>query len=66
VDILVDRLNRIFADSELGGTKVGLEHPVRIMGVINLSPESFYKGSIATSVEKAYDVATDMVEAGQI
>ncbi|NHK32329.1 MAG: dihydropteroate synthase [Asgard group archaeon] len=28
--------------------KIGPKEPVRIMGVINLSPESFYKGSIKT------------------
>ncbi len=57
-------MNQIFADTELGGVKVGLKHPVRIMGVINLSPESFYKRSVVTSVKKAYDVATNMVESG--
>lgn len=33
---------------ELEGMKIGPKEPVRIMGVINLSPESFYKGSIKT------------------
>jgi dihydropteroate synthase len=30
----------------LGGVAVGDVHPVRVMLAINLSPESFYKGSI--------------------
>lgn len=33
---------------EIDGLKIGSEKPVRIMGVINLSPESFYEGSIKT------------------
>ncbi len=32
----------------LGGLKVGDLYPVRLMGIINLSAESFYKGSVAT------------------
>ena len=45
----------------LGGTRIlvivedlhiGPEHPVRIMGVINLSPESFYKGSTAKTADE--------------
>ncbi|AAL64549.1 dihydropteroate synthase [Pyrobaculum aerophilum] len=31
----------------LGGVPVGDEYPVRIMAVLNLSPESFYKESVA-------------------
>ena len=36
--------------------KIGSEQPVRVMGVINLSPESFYKGSVATSDEQLIDM----------
>ncbi len=54
----------IFSTSDLGGIKVGLDFPVRLMGVINLSPESFYKGSVVKDVKKAYEVAVEMVEAG--
>lgn len=32
--------------SNLGGLRIGVRYPVRIMGVINISPESFYKGSV--------------------
>jgi dihydropteroate synthase len=32
--------------ANLAGIKVGDGQPVRIMGVINVSPESFYKGSV--------------------
>ncbi|MCP8321692.1 MAG: dihydropteroate synthase, partial [archaeon] len=35
--------------SELDRVKIGDEHPVRIIGVINVSPESFYKGSVRTT-----------------
>ena len=34
--------------SKLGSVSVGGSNPVRIMGILNLSPESFFKKSIAT------------------
>jgi dihydropteroate synthase len=37
---------------DIEGLQIGPEQPVRIMGVINLSPESFYKGTIAKTPEK--------------
>ncbi len=33
-------------EANLAGVPVGGRHPVRIMGVINLSPESFFKNSV--------------------
>jgi len=41
--------------TNLAGLKVGAGFPVRIMGVINVSPESFYKGSVQTrkTIQKA-------------
>ena len=50
--------------SIIGGVKVGLDQPVRVMGVINLSPESFYRGSIARSVDEAFRMAVSMVDEG--
>jgi dihydropteroate synthase len=35
--------------NKLGSTKVGGTNPVRIMGIINASPESFYKKSVKKS-----------------
>lgn len=43
---------------------MGLGEPVKVMGAINLSPESFYKGSVASSVEEALAVAERMIEGG--
>lgn len=37
--------------SKLGSISVGCSNPVRIMGILNLSPESFFKNSIATDKE---------------
>ena len=37
--------------SKLGSVSVGGSNPVRIMGILNLSPESFYKKSITTNKE---------------
>ena len=36
---------------DIGGLLVGPSEPVRVMSVINLSPESFYKGAVADSIE---------------
>lgn len=52
---------RIFG--RLGRVEVGDGLPVRIMGVINVSPESFYKGSVVLP-EKAGEVASAMAEEG--
>ena len=35
--------------SQLAGLEVGDGVPVRIMGVLNVSPESFYQGSVHDS-----------------
>ncbi len=48
-----------FAD--LGGVEVGGESPVRVVGVINVSPESFYKGSVRTSPEEVVKEALNQV-----
>ncbi|WP_440947441.1 dihydropteroate synthase [Methanosarcina sp. T3] len=50
-------------DTDICGLKVGDQYPAHVMGIINLSPESFYEGSIA-SPESALDVARKMVEGG--
>ena len=36
-------------EGKVGRIAVGDNQPVRLMGVINLSLESFYKGSVASS-----------------
>ncbi|MFQ6051656.1 MAG: dihydropteroate synthase [Candidatus Hydrothermarchaeota archaeon] len=51
-------------DAEICGIKLGDFHPVRIMGVINLSPESFYEGSIVRNEEDALNRAINMIENG--
>jgi len=51
-------------DTELAGLKIGDLHPVRLMGVINLSKESFYKGSVAKTTKDAVTRAVTMVEEG--
>ncbi len=50
--------------SKLGRIYVGENQPVRIIGVINMSPESFYQPSIKRSVKEAVKVACKMVEEG--
>ncbi|MCD6324273.1 MAG: dihydropteroate synthase [Desulfurococcales archaeon] len=50
--------------ADLGGVKVGGGNPVRVMGVINVSPESFYKGSVRTSPEEVIEEALKQVREG--
>ncbi len=45
---------------KLGGVKVGKNQPVRIMGILNISPESFYKKSIKTTKKTILDTVTNM------
>ncbi|UZE92423.1 MAG: dihydropteroate synthase [Methanosarcinales archaeon] len=50
-------------DTEIAGIKIGDPHPTRLMGIINLSEESFYKGSIVRA-EHVAEAAIKMVEGG--
>ncbi|RLG08034.1 MAG: dihydropteroate synthase [Thaumarchaeota archaeon] len=43
---------------------MGDDYPTRIIGVINVSPESFYKGSIKLSYEDVAETAKIMEQAG--
>ena len=46
--------------NKLGTVRVGGSNPVRIMGILNTSPESFYKKSVSISREKIVDVVKKM------
>jgi dihydropteroate synthase len=50
--------------SQLAGLEVGDAVPVRVMAVLNVSPESFYPGSVQTQHERLADIAQAMVNAG--
>ncbi len=50
-------------DVDICGLKVGDEHPVHLMGVINLSRESFYRGSVV-GTDSLLDIAQRMVDEG--
>jgi len=49
--------------NKLGPVSVGGRNPVRIMGIINTSPESFYKKSVKKGT-KIYDTAQQMEQDG--
>mgnify|MGYP000066294654 CR=1 FL=1 len=53
---------------KLGGVEVGDDQPTRVMAVLNLSPESFFKGSVAVenAVEKAVELEkhSDFLDVG--
>jgi dihydropteroate synthase len=46
------------------GLTIGTSNPVRIMGVINLSPESFYSGSVVTESNEILNRANEMIIEG--
>lgn len=50
--------------ANLAGLAVGDGHPVRIVGAINVSPESFYKGSVAADEDTLRQRAETMVAEG--
>jgi len=50
--------------NKLGTISVGGSNPVRIMGILNTSPESFYKKSISSSKQKIIDAVNRMQEEG--
>lgn len=50
-------------DTTICGLKIGDRYPSHVMGIINLSPESFYKNSVI-SPESALEIAQKMVEDG--
>ena len=50
--------------NKLGTISVGSSNPVRIMGILNTSPESFYKKSISSSKQKIIDTVNRMQEEG--
>jgi len=50
--------------NKLGTISVGGSNPVRIMGILNTSPESFYKKSISSSKQKIIDTVNKMQEEG--
>src|SRR5438034_656816 len=50
--------------AELAGVILGDASPVAVMGVINVSPESFHAGSVYHGAEAVLRAALGMVEAG--
>ena len=50
-------------EKTIAGLKIGDDQPVRIMGVINLSKESFYENSVV-SPEHVLDAALKMIDEG--
>jgi dihydropteroate synthase len=53
---------KLYAD--IAGIQVGDHYPVRLMGIINVSPESFFKGSVLSSVDEVRRVAEQMAADG--
>jgi dihydropteroate synthase len=51
-------------NTTIAGIPIGDQHPVRIMGIINLSPESFYEGSVFLKSEEVITKAVEMMGEG--
>jgi len=52
------------AQADLAGVVVGGEHPVAVMGALNVSPESFYGGSVHRDSSALLDAGLAMVAEG--
>ena len=52
--------------AELAGIPLGQGCPVAVMGVLNVSPESFYLGSVRPDTGALLEAARDMIEAGAL
>jgi len=50
--------------NKLGSVRIGDSNPVRIMGILNTSPESFYKRSISITKKRIVDTVNKMEEEG--
>lgn len=50
--------------TSIGKVLVGDNYPVRVMGIVNTSPESFYKESIKTSTKEIVETAIEMQNSG--
>lgn len=48
----------------IGGVAIGKNREVKVMGIINASPESFYKDSVRTGAQDITATAKEMQEAG--
>ncbi len=48
----------------LAGLSIGDAAPVRVMAVLNVSPESFYQGSVQTDLQQVAEAARVMASAG--
>lgn len=51
-------------EGSIANLSIGDNHNTCIMGVMNLSPSSFFKGSISTSVEEITEKLGEMINAG--
>lgn len=52
------------SSANLGGIKVGAGFPTRVIGAVNISPESFYKGSVHTTRAEIEQTVSRMAEEG--
>lgn len=50
--------------ARLGAVAVGGDNPVRVIAVVNVSPESFYKGSVASTSKEVARQAAAAIEDG--
>lgn len=56
--------SQIGVSGDLGGVSIGDSSPTRVMGVINLTRNSFFEGSVKVGKEKITEAALEMERAG--
>jgi dihydropteroate synthase len=61
---MVSWLMSLLPSANLAGVPVGGGAPVVVMGALNVSPESFHRGSVYRETAALVEAATAMVEAG--
>jgi len=49
---------------DVDGLRIGESYPVRLMGILNISPESFYKETVVTDKTKIQQIITNMEKDG--
>ncbi len=59
-----DKFHHSGGSIDVSGIMVGGDSPVRIMGILNTSPESFYKNSISTSNREIRDAIKQLDDDG--
>ncbi len=62
--LFIGKMPGMKSQSKLAGVSIGLSSPVRLMGVINVSAESFFKQSVGTQTARIAAMARELTKEG--